>query len=245
MKNICGVGLLALLATAAWAQSTVPRGTVLPVALISGIRSNQVHPGQEIKAEIMQDVPAAQPPIPRGTKLFGHIVSSHISGKAGSSLSLKFDRLRLKSEDLRLVTDLRAVASFMAVHDAQLPLNGPDRGTSEASWTTVQVGADVVYRGGGPVTSGSEVVGKPVPGGVLVRVRARPGTRCRGPLDGDQPQALWVFSSDACGVYGFDNLAISHAGRTAPAGEIVLTSTKKQLKLARGTGLLLRVNAPH
>ncbi len=132
------------------------------------------------------------------------------------------------------------------MHDAQLPLNGPDRGTSEDAWTTIQVGGDVVYRGGGPVTSDHEVVGTPVRGGgVLMRVTTRPGSPCRGPLDSNAPQALWVFSSDACGVYGFSNLAIRHAGRTAPVGEIVLTSTKKELKLPPGTGLLLRVDAPN
>ena len=86
----------------------------------------------------------------------------------------------------------------------------------------------MVYRGGGPVTSDHEVVGTPIRGGgVLVRVTARPGSPCRGPLDRDAPQALWVFSSDACGVYGFSNLAIRHAGRTAPIAKSLLPQPRK------------------
>ncbi len=75
--------------------------------------------------------------------------------------------------------------------------------------TTVQVGGDVVYGEGGPVTTGenaNEVVGKAVAGGVLSRVRAKEGTKCRGAIDGnDSACTLWVFLSDACGAYGLSN----------------------------------------
>lgn len=246
MKKISRLSVVLLLAAAAWAQTAVPRGTILPVALMSSINTRKVHAGQEIKAEIIQDVPVAPGHvIPARTKVYGSVVAVGPSTAGGSSVSLKFDRLRLRSEDIAIVTDLRAIASFTAVYDAQLPLTGPDRGTSDNAWTTVQVGGDVVYRGGGPVTSDHQVVGEPVlGGGVLVRVTARPGSPCRGPLNGDQPQALWVFSSDACGIYGFNDLMIRHAGRTAPIGEIVLSSIKKDLKIPAGTGLLLRVEDP-
>jgi hypothetical protein len=53
---------------------------------------------------------------------------------------------------------------------------------------------------------------------------------------------LWVFSSDACGVYGFDHLHIAHAGRTAPAGVVSLVSDQGELKIPAGTGLLLRIS---
>ncbi len=115
--------------------------------------------------------------------------------------------------------------------------------------TTVQVGGDVVYGEGGPVTTaddGNQVVGKAVDGGVLVKVRAREGTRCRGALDGnDSPQALWVFSSDACGAYGLDHISIAHAGRTNPTGVIALASAAGNFKLHPGTGMLLRVATTH
>jgi hypothetical protein len=87
-------------------------------------------------------------------------------------------------------------------------------------------------------------VGKAVNGGVLSQVRAKEGTNCRGAIDGnDSPQALWVFSSDACGIYGLEHISITHAGRTDPTGVIVLTSNNGKLKIAAGTGMLLRVSA--
>src|SRR5579864_6437636 len=158
IKTISVIGLAMLLTACVWAQSSVPPGTILPVALVSSIDIRYASPGQEIKAEITQDVPLPGHVIPRGTNVFGRIVSVAVAKNgAGSSLSFKFDCLRLKSEEVPVVTDVRAIASFMALHDAQVPLTGPDRGTSDNSWTTVQVGGDVVYRGGGPVTSASEI----------------------------------------------------------------------------------------
>lgn len=132
---------------------------------------------------------------------------------------------------------------MMDVSEAQIPESGPDRGTSQYNWTTDQIGGEVDYRGGGAIAHGSDIVGHSVPDGVLVRLSSKPGTKCRGEVDGnDQPQALWVFSSDACGLYDFPDLILEHAGRTSPAGEITLRSNKGNLNIRAGSGMLLRVN---
>lgn len=132
---------------------------------------------------------------------------------------------------------------MMDVSEAQVPESGPDRGTSEYSWTTDQIGGEVDYRGGGAVVHAAEIVGYSVPDGVLVRVRLKPGMKCRGEINGnDQPQALWVFNSDACGLYDFPDVILSHAGRTDPVGQITLLSSTGNLNIRAGSGMLLRVN---
>lgn len=92
---------------------------------------------------------------------------------------------------------------------------------------------------------GENVVGEPVSDGVLSRVRPNPEGNCPGSNgSNDRPQALWVFSSNACGAYGFSGLTIAHAGRKDPAGEIVLASNNdRNLNIRSGSGMLLRVTS--
>jgi hypothetical protein len=224
------------------AASSIPAGTVLPVRLDSTLSSVTSHAGQPITARVMQRVPLeGGSSIPAGAKVIGHIVD--VSASA-ASVSVVFDTLETRGERILLTTDVRAIASFVAVEDAQLPDTGDDRGSPETAWTTIQVGGDSVYRGGGHVEGANGVVGEPVAGGVLSHIYANEQGGCRGPINAhDSLQALWVFSSNACGAYGFPNLEIRHTGRTAPAGQITFNSTTGPVKIERGAGLLLRVNA--
>jgi hypothetical protein len=56
------------------------------------------------------------------------------------------------------------------------------------------------------------------------------------------PEAMWVFSSDACGTYDLPQIRVTQVGRTQPVGVIILISEKGQFNLPRGTGMLLRIN---
>ena len=231
--------------TASFAQNLIPNGTILPVKLNASLNSKKGKVGQEITGTLAQDVPLAPgSKIRAGSKLVGHIIAVTGAGKAtGAKLAFRIDTLETAGRSISLTTDLRAIASMMEVHEAQLPKSGPDRGTSETAWATQQVGNEVVYHGGWSVTNGPEVVGKSLlSGGVLAQVRSHPWTPCRGELDNnDQPQALWVFASDACGSYGFADLTIAHAGRTEPVGQIVLASQKGNIDVRGGSGMLFRV----
>jgi hypothetical protein len=195
----------------------------------------------------MQDVPLSSGVLIRaGSKVLGHIVEVKPATRSERArLSLQFDKLVASHQTISITTNLRAIAGFMGVLEAQTPPIGPGEGDVYAWLTTVQVGGDVLYGEGGPVTSAedpNEVVGKSVRGGVLSQVRAKEGTKCRGPIDGNNsPQALWVFSSDACGTYRLEHITIVHAGRTDPTGVIVLASDNRNLKIAEGAGMLLRV----
>jgi hypothetical protein len=244
MKGALLVGFVALSA-GMFAQNTIPAGTILPVRLSSSLDSRKSKPGQIITAKTMQEVPlAAGERIRAGAKVFGRVIDVvPAQNGEGARILFRFDKLLSSNRTVPLTTNLRALASMMEVHAAQLPASGPDRGTSSNAWTTVQVGGDVVYRGGGPVMHDAEVVGKPVFDGVLVRLNSKPGTKCRGSVEGnDQPQALWVFASDACGVYGLADVTIAHAGRTDPVGEIVLSTSESRLRVPSGSAMLLRVN---
>lgn len=263
------IACLLLFPLGVFAQNTIPAGTILPAELQSSLNSAKSRPGQIVTARIMQDVPLpGRKKIPAGSKILGHVVTAKpASAGAPGELTIRFEEVGFKHQSPPIDANLRALASVTEVEYAQVPTTGPDRGTPYA-WTTRElIGGEVVYGEGGPVARGMEVVGKFVPGGgALAPVEGNSGfdrrggifplvsrsgafspalrSPCRGDVSGNhEPQALWVFSTDACGVYGIGNVAIAHAGRTEPRGEITLGAKQGDVKIERGSGILLRVNS--
>jgi hypothetical protein len=224
----------------------IPMGTVLPVRLDHALSSKRAKEGQAITGRIMQDVPLPNDcKIPEGAKVLGTILSVQRSANSTNGrIAIRFDTLAIHRIRIPISTNLRALAGFMEVQSAQTPEISPGFGTPSSWATTRQIGGDEVYGVGGQVTDqSSNTVGKGVFGGVLVHVRAPAGSQCHGPMDAeDRLQALWVFSSDACGVYGLTGVTIAHAGRTEPIGEIILAAEQKDVLIRGASGVLLRVN---
>jgi hypothetical protein len=243
MKSLMLVVLL--VAAGSLAQDAIPVGTILPIQLNSSLRSNKARPGQMISGRVMQDVPlTAHSRIPGGAKVMGHVVAVRpaTDGKP-AEMSVRFDTVVMRKQRIPVTTNLRAMATMMDIDEAQIPPTGPDHGTPSYIWPTHQIGGEVAYGGGGVVSHGSYIVGHSVPYGVMVHASARPGSPCRADVGGNnRPQALWLFSSDACGLYDFPNLILAHAGRSDPVGEITLVSQKGDVNVRAGSGMLLRVN---
>lgn len=247
MKRTLLLSVFALSAALA-AQTNIPVGTIIPVALNSSLDAKNSKPGQTLTAQVAQDVPlynGAQ--IKAGTRVLGEVLEVTLAGNSQpATIALRFNQIEIAGHRISVSTDLRALASPLEVNQAQTSIAGQDWG-SEPPWyqTTNQIGGDVVYRGAGIVDYGLKTVGRSVYAGtwgVLSHVASDPGSPCRGVIDhNDKPQALWVFSHNACGVYGYEAV-ITHAGRTNPEGRIVLASTRGDLKLRGGSALLLRVN---
>lgn len=236
MKSLC-LSFLLLLPLVATAQNNIPSGTVLPLRLDTGLNAGKIKPGKIIRADLMQDIPGTS--IHRGARVLGDVV-----GVTPTRLELSFNTLVTNGTRIPLKTNLRALASPLEIDNAQIPENAGDRGLPSAlEQTTRQIGGEQVYRGAELVARGVTTVGKPTPYGVLGKLNSNPP--CLGDVAGnDRPQALWLFSTDACGIYGSDNLTVEHSGRADPAGIIVLSATSGKLNIRRGSGLLLRVQGP-
>src|SRR6201987_5960039 len=231
-------------AGAAFVKISIPAGTVIPVALHGSLSSTKSQAGQVVKARVMQDIPLGEgSKVRAGAYVQGKVISvTPAAHGSGASITFEFTELVTSLSAAAITTKLRALASIVEVNSARIP-QYDDRGSSSYVNTTWQIGGETVYRGGGQGRDGKRIVGEPVNDeGVLGRVRANPEGNCRGAIDGnDQLQALWLFSSDACGVYGYRHVKIEHAGRTSPMGEITLSSEWGEINIRGGSGMLLRV----
>jgi hypothetical protein len=217
MKYTWMLAAMMLLPVGVMAQKAAPLGTIIPVQLDKDINTGKVHAGQEIKATVTQGVPGTQ--IRKGSKVLGQIVRTDFSQGGKAQVEFRFNALNLNGKRVPLVADLRVLASPIEIEDAQSGMYGPDAGVDVKHEITRQIG-----------------------GGVMAQPRAQFSQLCRGVIGGNsQPQAMWLFSSDACGVYGYGNIKISHAGRTDPVGDILLTSESKKLVINSRSGMLLRV----
>ncbi len=140
-------------------------------------------------------------------------------------------------------TGLRAYATMELVAQARQPVNANGgNGTTVWDLNLSQIGGQIAFTGQQVVKAGDQVVGRiPQPGAVLAVPMANPQFGCAGPGTNKSEQAFWVFSTNACGIYGDENMTLaSGIGGTSP-GQIVFKSPKK-ITVRGGSGLLLQVN---
>ena len=114
--------VLLAFSTGAFAQGSIPSGTILPIRLNSAI-STKAHDGEIITGRVMQDVPLADGRrIREGAEVVGHVIAvHHADGGEGTQLSFAFDKLIVSKKTAHVITYLRAIASPVEVENAQLP----------------------------------------------------------------------------------------------------------------------------
>ena len=221
------------------AAQNLPAGTALPVVVGTTLTAKGSKAGQKIDGKLMQEVRLPSGVIKSGSRVTGHVVSAKKPGAGGSSLVVQFDQLQNEHQAIPLNVSLRAVAGSNSIFNAGLPSgNNTDQDPSDM-WVTRQVGGEYVFRARGTVESDKGRVGMWNRNGVWGKLQAAENCE-NSELNGDL-QALWVFSTTACGTYDLPDTTLAHAGNTPPLGQITLQSTKN-VELHGGSGWLLVVN---
>jgi hypothetical protein len=209
--------------------------------LRTSLNASKDKPEKRIEGRVMQDVllPSGLK-IREGARVLGHAANVK-TGSSGSSIVVKFDAIQNDGHMIPFTTGVLAVASMTSVHDAQLPISLNSDAVPETQWATRQVGGDLVRRGWGKVFSSDGNVGTWVGGSSVVATPTpNPKAGCSGGPGYEREQALWIFSSAACGAFGLRNLKIAGSGVIPPVGEIVLTSNR-DINIRGGSGWLLIV----
>ena len=233
-----GTGLLSALAMLV--TSGIPAGTALPVALSATLDAKKDKPGQKIEARLMQGIrlPSGEK-IKAGAHVAGHIVEVTKVPGGGSRMTLKFDQLNAGGRTIPLTLSARAIAASPSVYQAEVPVDAESNYEPSNQWVMKQVGGEIVNRGRGRITSDEGLVGRwdGEPWGKLTTADEGDCTAAEG--NGIE-QALWVFSTSACGLYGLEGMKLVHNGRTDPVGQIILESSK-DLRIGGGSGWFLLV----
>ena len=229
------IGLILLLAAVSSSAQQIPSGTILPTMLDNTLDSSSTKPGQQISAKLRQDVslPNGQK-MKRNAKVLGHVV--RVSGGNPASITVQFDRVEMGKSPVSIALTLRALASMEVVSDAKIPPNpNSGYGTTSWDWNMLLIGGQAAFNGQRVVKSqDGKVVGKVVePGAIAGEPMANPVGGCTA---SSTEQAFWLFSTDACGAYGYKDLTIEGSGNS---GQIVLQSPQK-IVIHSGSGWLLQ-----
>lgn len=222
----------------------LPAGTAIPIKLSTGLNAKHDEAGKKIEGVVMQDVLLpANTKIREKARVTGHLVSVTRPSRSGSGMVVRFDTIEDQAHTIPLKAAVLALASVDNVSQARTPINSSSDLDPVSQWVTRQVGGDVVNRGRGKVGSGEGMIGTWVEGSsVRMKLTPNPQAGCPDGPGYDEEQAVWVFSSAACGTYGLGGLKIVSSGATPPIGDIVLKSTGN-VALRGGSGWLLIVVA--
>lgn len=244
MRRLSAILLLCFAGSYLWGQQ-IPSGTLLPAMLDNTFDSDKSKPGEAISAKLRQDVPLpGGGKIKRESKILGHVVAV-TPASAGNpyQITVQFEQVEVNKRPVTISAGLRAYASMELVAQSRQPANANSgNGTSVWDLNLSQIGGQIAYSGQKVVKWNGQVVGRiPQPGAVLAVPMANPEFGCAGPGANTAEQAFWVFSSNACGIYGDNDMTLVSGIGGASPGHIVFKSPKK-ITARGGSGWLLQVN---
>lgn len=201
-------------------------GSVIPVQLTKTIDAKKLKPGDEISAEVTEDLKTGtgEVIVPKNTKIIGKVTEAQARNKQDkeSQVGIAFDQAVMKDgANMTLPLSIQAVIA--------------------ASYLNPNSGANAEAT---PQASGTPSGGM-TPGGRSPGMQ-QPQTSNPAAASGEKPATASAnpnahpITQSTQGVLGIQNLTLSTIPNS-PQGS-VLTSDKKNVKLEGGTLMLLRVN---
>ena len=206
----------------------IAAGSVIPVELAKTVDAKKAKTGDEVVATVTQDVKtnSGEVLMPKDTKVIGHVTEAQARNKEQkqSELGIAFDHAVVKGDQMQLPMSIQAVIAPQTNNpEAGSPDQGPSPGPGIAA--SGSVGGRPGSMGGGSAQPQSGRQNYPEGGASET---------------GTQTAARPPITANTQGVIGMSNVKLETASENSPQGS-VLTSEKNNVKIEKGTMMLLRV----
>ena len=208
-------------------QMKIAPGSVIPVQLTKTVDAQKAKTGDEVVATVTQDMKTSSGDVlvPKDTKVIGHVTEAQARNKEQkqSELGIAFDHAVVKGDQMQLPMSIQAVI-------APPSSNGGGAGGAPEQAPSAQGGGSPMggTRPGAGGTSPNAQGNYPQSGG---NSESAPQTgSARPPITGNTQ-----------GVIGMSDVKLEAGSQGSQQGS-VLTSEKNNVKIEKGTMMLLRVN---
>jgi hypothetical protein len=199
-------------------------GSVIPVKLSKTVDAKKAKTGDEVVATVTQDMKtnSGDVLVPKDTKVMGHVTEVQARNKEQkqSELGIAFDHAVVKGDQMPLPMSIQAVIAPPSNNSAAEAPEGP------------------------PSTAGGGSASSPMAGS---RAGASPSSSQQnyppGAASGASPQGepRPPITGNTQGVIGMSDVNLESGSQNSQQGSL-LTSEKNNVKIEKGTMMLLRVN---
>jgi hypothetical protein len=208
----------------------ISSGSVIPVQLSKTVDAKKAKTGDEVVATVTQDMKNVRGDVlvPKDTKVIGHVTEAQARNKEQkqSELGIAFDHAEIKGDQMQLPMSIQAVIAPPS--DSNNQNSGPAQPSPAPSQN------QNAPMGGGSRQSGTG-------GSSTAAAPQGQGSDDNEPPSGSQGGARPPITGNTQGVIGISNLNLESASQNKQQGS-VLTSEKNNVKIEKGTLLLLRVS---
>ena len=229
-------------------ERIVPPSTAVPVRFVHSVDARKAKPGDLVFAKTLQVIvlPGGQR-LPKGTLLKGHVVDARPlrfdpapgAEQKASRLSIHFDKIQQGNLILPVNLSVRALATTLESEDAAVPHYLDE--TNTLGTMDLIGGEEFSPLDKAIKDDNGDVIGYNRKKGVFAPLSESDDAatiasgKC-GPTTTEQSVA--IFSPSACGLYGFVDESMPHAGRRR-SGTFTLESQDHSVKLYTGSTALL------
>jgi hypothetical protein len=200
-------------------------GSVIPAQLTKAIDAKKAKTGEEVTARVTQDMKttSGQVLVPKDTQIIGHVTEAQPRSKEQkeSQVGIAFDHAVVQGNPIELAMLIQAVIAPPSENSAN---SSDDRGASPPSAPSSPMGS---ARPGG------------AGGGSSPQAQQPTAPQGSGPSDAPQSSRPPITATTQ-GVIGINDVKLAPAAGNSSQGS-VLSSEKSNVKIEKGTLLLLKV----